>query len=438
MGPTPASDQSAPDGLADAFVRLRRPVLRAARRWFPSLSPDDLEDVYQAAWLSALRTSAPIDNLEAYVYEAMHSQGLMELRRRRRRPAASLEQLDAGQGEADASAAGQPIGAAAEAAPDEQVEARVLGGLVREVLAELTPRQRQVAKLRWGWGLSREEIAAALGLSRRTVKRDLLRASERLAVEGEVIRAGRWCERRRSLVTAYALGVLSPAQQRRARLHLDGCPGCRALVIQQRHRAGLLAGLMPAPVPTAPMEVGASMMAVVEQLRDRTAELALGAKQQVALGVARASDPTPLAGARPGAVAFVIVGCMAASGGTYCAVEELSGAWRSPLRNDQQALAQRSSGTESSADRAERVRAQPSPPPVAEDQPPPAPEASPQPDAAPAPVPPPAPSPPPVSAPPPEPAATEFSPTPSAATAQPAPEPGQPSVSSGGGSEYSP
>jgi hypothetical protein len=81
------------DCSGQAYQRLKRLVLRRARRWFPSLADADLEDVYQAAWLSIVRTKAEVRDLEDYVYAAVRSQGLMELRRRRRRLVVALADL---------------------------------------------------------------------------------------------------------------------------------------------------------------------------------------------------------------------------------------------------------------------------------------------------------------------------------------------------------
>jgi RNA polymerase sigma factor (sigma-70 family) len=423
---------------AEAYLRLRGPLLRAARRWFPSLGPDDLEDLHQSAWLSTMRTEAEIENLEAYLYEAIHSQGLMELRRRRRRPAESLERPDeTGQSRAERADL-EPVGVVGEAAPDEQVEARLLAGLVREVLAELTPRQQQVAKLRWGWGLSREEIAATLALSPRTVKRELRRASERLEAEGDVVREGRWCERRRSLITAYALGVLSENRAARARRHLDSCPGCRALVLEQRRRAEWLAALLPA-CWSAPPDTGRwdALVGALDEVRERAVELAIGAKQQLALASARASDPTPLAGARPGAVAFVVAGCVAAGGGTYCAVEGLPDLWQPPRPVGPHRADTRQRERATPTSRASQPAPEPpveTPAPASIEPPPPVEAPPPQPQ----PAPPPPPSEPP-PAPPPEP--PEFFDHTAEPAAAPPPEPApqaQPAASPAGSSEFAP
>jgi hypothetical protein len=42
------------------YRRLRRSALRHARRWFPTLPQADIEDLYQAASLSVLRTPGEV------------------------------------------------------------------------------------------------------------------------------------------------------------------------------------------------------------------------------------------------------------------------------------------------------------------------------------------------------------------------------------------
>jgi RNA polymerase sigma factor (sigma-70 family) len=207
-----------------AYTRLRRPVLRQARRWFPSLAEADLEDVYQAAWLSVVRTDAEVRDLEDYLYTAVRSQGLMELRRRRRRPTMPLLSGGAGPGAETVNDEGdvafkEPVDADA-VPPEEQAETRVMGDWAQDLLAELSPRQRSVVKLRWGWGLSRREIARLLGVSEKSVKRDLEGSGRRLSERVEEFRAGGRCDRQRSLVTAYALELLGPSRTARAEAHL--------------------------------------------------------------------------------------------------------------------------------------------------------------------------------------------------------------------------
>src|SRR4051812_7880025 len=82
------------ENAEQAYERLKGPALLKARRWFPTLSQADLEDVYQSAWLSVVRTSSPVTDLKSYLYEAVRSEALMELRRRRRRSALPLSDVE--------------------------------------------------------------------------------------------------------------------------------------------------------------------------------------------------------------------------------------------------------------------------------------------------------------------------------------------------------
>lgn len=206
-----------------------------------------------------------------------------------------------------------------------------MGVWAQDLLEELSPRQRSVVKLRWGWGLSRREIAGLLGVSEKTVKRDLELSGRRLSEGVEELRLGRWCERRRSLVAAYALELLSPARVARADAHLRACSGCRGLVRELRRRAEELAAVAPGPVfveapVRGPLEAVADAL---DSVRTQFSDLVSGAKHQAVSLSVRASDSTPLAGARPGAVAAAVAGCLAVGSGAYCAVE---GAVPEPLR----------------------------------------------------------------------------------------------------------
>src|SRR5919198_5602168 len=82
------------EDLGRACQALRGPVLARARIRFPTLSEPDLEDVFQSACLSVVRSETPVEHLRAYLDEAVHSQALMELRRRRRREAVPLPEFD--------------------------------------------------------------------------------------------------------------------------------------------------------------------------------------------------------------------------------------------------------------------------------------------------------------------------------------------------------
>jgi RNA polymerase sigma factor (sigma-70 family) len=311
------------DELAGAYERLKRPVLRRARRWFPTLSPADLEDVYQGAWLSIVRTDAEVRDVDDYVYRAVHSQGLMELRRRRRRPVVPLEEHgDSADLPAPEASLREPVDDTT-ASPEERAETAVMAAWAHDLLEDLSSRQRSVVKLRWGWGLSRREIAGLLGISEKAVKRDLESSGRRLSQEVAEFRAGHWCERRRSVVTAYALDLLSPARAARAEAHLRACSGCRELVHELRRRADDVAAVSAPPLLAEPVAHGPldALAGVVDGARSHLSDLVSSAKQNATVLSARATDPTPLAGARPGTVMAAVAGCLAVGSGAYCAVE---------------------------------------------------------------------------------------------------------------------
>ena len=231
-----------------------------------------------------------------------------------------------------------PLGPAAENRPDpaRPLEERVVGaldaGAIRELVAELGARQRAVLQLRFALELDPAEIQAALGISARAYRKDLERAVRHLARRYELVRNGRWCESRRSLILAYVTGVAGPRRALEARAHLAACPGCARMAGELRQASERAAALLPLPDIAAR---GGGVHRVSEFLtaaRESIAELGGGAKQHAAGLVSRASDPTPLAGARPGAAAAAIAGCLAVgSGATYCAVEGIPDPLRAPL-----------------------------------------------------------------------------------------------------------
>src|SRR4051812_47149751 len=369
------------DEVATGYERLKPPVLRRARRWFPTLSDPDLEDAYQSAWLSVVRTDSEVRDVEDYVYAAMRSQGLMELRRRRRRPVARLGESVESAGDDEWA---DPVDEMA-VSPEERAETVVMADWARDLLEELSPRQRSVVVLRWGWGLSRREIGAALGISEKSVKRDLESAGRRLSEIVAELRGGRWCDRRRSVVTAYAFGLLSKTRAARAEAHLRACPGCREFVQELRRRSQDVAAVAPAPLLAGAPVHGTleTLTSASEVLRSHVTEWVSSAKAHALSLSVRATDPTPLAGARPTAVAAAVAGCFAVGSGAYCAVE---GAVPEPLRIGP--LAQEANASQPKQVREGRRPPAPEPSaPVAvhpnTQVPPPAPEAAPPPTAPP-------------------------------------------------------
>jgi RNA polymerase sigma factor (sigma-70 family) len=298
-----------------------------------------------------------------------------------------------------------PLGPAVENRPDpgRPLEERVAGALeasaIRELVAELPTRQRAVLQLRFALELEPVEIQSVLRISARVYRKDLERAVRRLAARYELVREGRWCESRRSLVLAYVAGVAGPRKTLAARSHLAACPGCARMAAELRQASRRAAALLPLPELAARDGALQRAVDVLAAARDGVADLVGGAKQHAVALASRASDPTPLAGARPGAAAAAIAGCLAIGGGaTYCAVEGIPDPLRAPLglerhagetnalASEKRAKPARSKATQAEANRPvvqpppEQPANDPPAPPQEPPAPPPAPPAAGSPD----------------------------------------------------------
>lgn len=329
-----ASPGKARADLDEVYRRCKGPLLERARAWFPTLRGSE-QDLYQAAWTSLLASTRPIENVEKYLEAALYSAGLKELRRRRRKPVVSLTTARLKNGVAGHGALQQGPEALADRTvplPDEQVQSREDARLLAELLDDLTPLQRRIIKLRWGCGLRRRETAALLGVSERSVKREMERAQPMIAESVELARAGRWCESKQSLVIAYTLGLLSPTRAAKARMHLERCSACRAGAHSVRERLEGVASVLPLPtlLPDQSHGVIARVAELGDSIQGNLGDLASGVKQHGMALVARtpAGDPTATqlaagGGLRgSGSMIAAVAACIAAGGGaTYCAVE---------------------------------------------------------------------------------------------------------------------
>lgn len=260
--------------------------------------------------------------------------------------------------------------------PDELVAATLDGARVREIVAELPERRQAVVKLRFFFDRTPAEIQRCLHISERAYRKEIERAVHHIADRYELVRAGRFCDSRRSLVLAYVAGVAGPNRAREAREHLASCPGCAAWAAELRDASRRVAAALPAPVVVTEGELPGGVASVVDSARDAATQLSGWLKQQAAALVTRV-DPSgagQVAGVKPGAAAAAIASCVAIGGGaTYCAVEGIP----EPLRP---AFVDRAIERKP-AEASERPAPEPSPPaPV----PPPATEPSPAPAAAPA------------------------------------------------------
>jgi RNA polymerase sigma factor (sigma-70 family) len=218
--------------------------------------------------------------------------------------------------------------ASTELSPEEEAIAQEkeaeLGTLVEEALASLPEIQRDILAL-YIEGCGRPEICSRLDLPDHTVKREL-----RFALAGArtalAERVGGGCERGEQLVLRFVCGLASTAEASQARLHVGHCRRCELFSERLSVWREKVGALLPLPAAAEGASPG-----VIARLAHRTADAVSSFKRQVVDGggqlkqhaasaYSRAVDPTPLAGARPGAVAAVIAGCVTiGSGATYCA-----------------------------------------------------------------------------------------------------------------------
>lgn len=215
--------------------------------------------------------------------------------------------------------------------PEEQAitreDRRDLTALVEEVAAKLPDdRQREVLAL-YGSHFKRPEIAAHLGIRLRVVRRDLLEIFEqvRAALAQE---SGGGCEIGEPMVIRVACGMATDVEAAHAAMHIDRCECCR----QFRERLDLwrdkVAAVLPIPAvaQVQPGLIERTLHKSVDGfngIRQYIADGGTQVKQQVATTYSmRVADPTPLAGARPGAVAAVVAGCVAASVAAYTCVDK--------------------------------------------------------------------------------------------------------------------
>ena len=139
-------------------------------------------------------------------------------------------------------------------------------------------------------------------------------------------KAGGGCLRGEPLVLRFAYGLASAAECEQARLHMKGCRRCDVLGerLEPGARRPPRCCRSPAVEQASPGLLGRVAHRAADGLASVKQQVLGGAsqaKQQAATTYSRAVDPTPLAGARPGTVAAVLVSCVTIGGGaaTYCA-----------------------------------------------------------------------------------------------------------------------
>jgi hypothetical protein len=204
------------------------------------------------------------------------------------------------------------------------------GARIREIVAELPERQQVIIKLRFFLDRTPVEIQRHMGVTERVYRRELERATRQIAERIELVRDGRFCESRRSLMLAYVTGVAGPGRMADARRHIASCPSCAGWVRELRVTIDRAAAIVPVPLvgrvalAAAHHHPGPSqLLAGPRGLLTRVTGFTSRARAHLvdAAGNLDPSRVTVLAGARPGAAAIAVAGCLAAgSGATYCVV----------------------------------------------------------------------------------------------------------------------
>lgn len=219
---------------------------------------------------------------------------------------------------------------AAGEAPDEAADARMEGARVREIVGELSPRQQTIVKLRFFFDRSPGEIQELLGLTDRAYRRDLERAMALVSERYELVREGRFCDSRMSLIRAYVAGIAGPNREREAREHLATCPACRRFALDLRRATGKVAVLLPLPIFAGDGGSRGRFAHVLELFsgpREATGQALSGARQQAAMLTTKVDGGSPFtafASARPGSVLAALSACVAVgTGGAYCAFNGL-------------------------------------------------------------------------------------------------------------------
>jgi RNA polymerase sigma factor (sigma-70 family) len=285
---------------------------------FPGRPEDEIEEAVQTACHRFLDKGPDISDpgrAYAWLRTVAHHALIDELRVRRRAVAADPT---------------DPVIEAVEAEHPGPVEELIeleqgseLGLLVEEVSSTLSDRRREVFAL-WAAGRRRPEIAEELGISDRAVKKALEQIMQS-AREVVARRAGGGCAEGESLVLRLTCGLAEAGEAARARLHISHCARCSTFAEELegwREKAG---ALLPAPLVAevaSPGVVGRAVGRVEHAIGSARRHLVGGSaqvRQQASLAGYTRTDPTPLAGIRPGAAAAVVVGCLAIGGGAgYC------------------------------------------------------------------------------------------------------------------------
>ncbi len=172
--PRPCMRNAKSSFLDDLFRKFHLPLRRFLLRRRPG-SAADIEDIAQEVFLRLLRydRSELIHSPQAYIYKIAANVSAEWATRASRSLPHSAEWLE------------ELVDAFG---PETQFEGQSAEAELHRVINILPPRSREIVRLHFGEGMTNEDIATRLGLTRRIVKRDLARAfaTMRAALDAEL------------------------------------------------------------------------------------------------------------------------------------------------------------------------------------------------------------------------------------------------------------
>ncbi|MDO8208997.1 sigma-70 family RNA polymerase sigma factor [Conexibacter sp. CPCC 206217] len=210
------------EAIKPEVIKNARAKLAARGLYFPKL---DLEGWYNAAWHGLFRTivdsDEQIENPGGWLVVTMVRRALDDVRHTRPEKLARLRE--------DSTLAEGVV------EPDYAQELDDLDRIRKwrtGLRVRLNRREREAAALHLIHGYSRIETARMLGVPTRRADKIFDSITSKTAGLLRAIEDGTWCDEQRSLMTAYAAGILDPDGERHAIAvqHLGECAGCTAFV----------------------------------------------------------------------------------------------------------------------------------------------------------------------------------------------------------------
>ena len=215
----------AQEGSSEAFAVLFRRYRPAIARYAGRMLGDDgrAEDVVQEVFLSALRGIDGLDRpagFKPWLYRIAHNACVDHMRRNGRAQEVSMDASVLPAAEEMRLFRQAP---STHAALSQKEDFRNL----REAFRGLPPSQSEVLVMRELEGLSYDEIAARMGITRASVESMLFRARQGLRDEYGEIATGARCERMRPVMARMAEGVGGLRDRRMLARHVRDCASCR-------------------------------------------------------------------------------------------------------------------------------------------------------------------------------------------------------------------